>query len=73
MSTLENIDLEKIPEFRRRFGYLEWHFRPDCPDWPKHRYHTDRPENTYPASLLCRKCVSLHQKTRVETMTKQNE
>ena len=35
----------------------DWHFRPDCPGWPKVNYYeTDRLDNDDP---ICKQCVKL--------------
>ena len=44
--------------FRKRFGSLQdWHFHPDCPDWPQAEYtkQTDHP----PENEVCVECVRL--------------
>jgi hypothetical protein len=52
-------DISLVTAFRRKHGYLEWHFRPDCTKWPKHSYHLDRPTDNYPRHLICRRCMDL--------------
>lgn len=56
----QRFKLDEVKEFRRSHGQLLWHFRTECPEWPLHEFHTDRPERTYPMSLICYKCLALH-------------
>lgn len=46
-------------EYRKRAGrFEEWHFHPDCPDWPRadyiHETQIPRPEE------LCLQCIGLY-------------
>lgn len=59
-------DIAGIKEFRRKQGYLEWHFMPDCHRWPEHHYISDRPEGSFPVNMLCRTCLNLYKATLEE-------
>jgi hypothetical protein len=45
--------------FRKRSGrFEEWHFQPDCPDWPAANYIEQI--TLPPATDICIECVELH-------------
>ena len=45
--------------FRKRIGrFEEWHFQPDCPDWPLANYIAQR--TLPPATEICMVCIQLH-------------
>ena len=45
--------------FRKRFGSLQdWHFHPDCPDWPQAEY-TEQVDRLPTEEAVCIECVRL--------------
>jgi|GEM_PF-3481902 hypothetical protein len=51
-----------LTAYRKRIGrFEEWHFQPDCPDWPHANYIEQR---TMPvATELCIDCIELYNRS----------
>jgi hypothetical protein len=51
--------------YRKRFGSLkDWHFHPDCPDWPEGDYLEQK--QAPPSGDYCQQCLDLQKRRNRE-------